>query len=140
MTVTKSTRLSIAEHIYFNQGPDFEMFGFTHRFTAKDTAEEQAFQRRYKIGTDWESLQCGWITEAKYLWIENHGAGRLQLNPSEEESAARANRVTEITFRDEVDLVVYPGESVRISPFNLSLMKIRVRDEPTFITVTLIQR
>jgi len=141
MTATNSgDRLTISEQIYIRhlegEGPTV----FTHRYNTPLSSEEQPYSRRYKIGTVWEDLSVGWITDAKYLWIENHGAGKLQRQPTLSEAEKRANRIVEISFREDPDLFVYPGESIRVSPSNLTSIQLRVRDEPTFVTVTLVQK
>mgnify|MGYP003626866667 CR=1 FL=1 len=139
MTATNGSRLTINEQVYFSQ--EEKPFLLSHRFNTRNVnGDEQPYSRRYKVATVWEPLKCGWVTDAAFLWIQNHGAGRLQKQPTEDEVNQRVNRIIELTFSEDPDILIHPGESIRISPATLEGIQLRSRDEVTPVTVTLIQR
>ena len=138
--VKSPDRLTIIEQVY-HRSKGFDPFTYSLRFNTKlhCSESEQAFQRRYIVGTEWETVSHGWVESPKYLWVENHGADPLNVQPTPEVAAERANRIIEISYRNEPDWLVYPGEAIRVCPSTLDGLMIRSRDEPTRITITIVQ-
>lgn len=135
----ETDRITLCEQIY-HRNLGFEPFHHTIRVSSLLSGTDQVYQRRYKVGLDWEPLDTGWIKEARYFWVENLGAPRGNLQPTPEEVEEASRQLIEISFRKEPDWVIHPKDSVRLCTPHLSGVEIRAREKPTMILITLIPR
>jgi hypothetical protein len=136
-------RVTVVQHVY-HQSPDDQPFAVTTGFNRYLATKEQAYQRKTKVGTDWESLDTGWLNQASLLLIKNEEGKFTQQTPSEEEREESQRKVIEVACgpnlpaNHEPDWLVLPQEEIRVTPADLSRIRIRCQYGIAYFTVTLI--
>ena len=128
-----TNRLTVVENVYF-QEYDGQPSGITSRFGQSLESEEQAYNRKIRIGSGWQSLDCGWVEDAAQLVISNEEGKHLQAYPTEEEQAAIAAKVIEVSFEclppghsPPCMWEILPGQTMRGRPSNVKQILVRCR-------------
>ena len=139
--------LTVVETVYhrpFGQEPKSAEF----RFSRELETNEQVYERRLKVGEEWQPLDCGWLGDnVGMLSIHNHEGESLQVNPTDEEQESISKRIVELAY-DYVDMSEYdygswlvpPGESFRGYPRSPKELRIRCQSGTAWITLYLYPR
>ncbi len=105
-------RLTVVGTVY-HQVPQGEPDSFESRFVRGLEDEEQPYRRQTKVGEKWEAIDFGWLESVGYLVIRNEAGKDRTTKPTNEEKAALAKKVLELTLdtNEEDCWDVLPGES-----------------------------
>lgn len=136
------SRMTVIETIY-HQAPNDEPTSFTSRFSRSLETDEQPYARKLKVGESWQPLDRAsiWLAEAGLLRLVNEEGTNWPTNPTPEQLAEVAAKVVEIGFgADTAAILVPPGESVRFSPADLALIRLRCRSGTARCALALLPR
>lgn len=131
-------RLTVVENVYHQaisdgQGPT----QFESRYSRELDTKEQVYQRRTKVGEDWEPLDFGWIEKVGLLLIRNE-EGKFTEIPTDEENQRTQRKILEVAYCSEGSGWLIPvGESMRGIPTS-KLARIRSHSGVTRYTITVI--
>ncbi len=106
-------------------------------------SREQPVRRTMTVGEEWRPIYAGWLTSCSAVVVHNHEGERRQRIPTEEEKAATAAKVIELSFSASggdgdwrPDILCLPGESQGpFCPANLESVHLRCRKGEARITV-----
>jgi hypothetical protein len=97
--------------------------------------EEQPYQRpRMKVDETARPLDCGWVTRASRVVVENLEGLRLTLMPTQEQMDEIARRIVKVG----ADVIVRPGELVDFEPEDVTKLTIRCLKGEAYINLTII--
>lgn len=129
-------RIVVLDTVYHQAGTDPPITAES-KFSRVLASDEQPYVRRAKIGTEWAPLDTGWIKEVGLFLLVNEEGRRFMINPTDEEKKAVADKVIEVGLAGmEAFCVVHPGESLRLSPTDASVLRFRSRSEGTRFTLS----
>lgn len=105
--------------------------GVRYQFSRELQSNEETWQRRFNVTTEWQPLPLGWIAdnglESSMVRIQNE-EGKFDTIPTPEQQAECDKRIVEIKYDsandDEVWLIL-PQESFRGCPKKCDLLVIR---------------
>jgi hypothetical protein len=127
-------RVVVLEKIY-HQIPGEDPTLITSNFQYDVECDDQVFNRRHKITTDWILIETAWINQASMMIIQNLGPKRPNVQLGPDEMHELETRYMEVSLRgdNEIDLFIPVGQSIRIIPVYLNKLKIRcVRNDTTY--------
>ena len=144
----EQARLGIVEQIYcYPPGAAPTLIDLREGFWLE--TDEQPYQRKLKVGTEWQPLDCGWL-EGKgvsLLVLVNEEGKHLTVVPSEQQKAAVSGRVVELGVQtmygmgDAPGIVpiapLRPGLSLRFAPADAKALRLRSRAGEARVTLTL---
>lgn len=140
-------RLTVVETVYHQPWGE-EPVAVESRFSRDLQTRNQLFERRCRVGEDWQPLECGWLGEAGMLVIENREGRFLQRVPTDEEREAAAAKVLEVGWEPDgatmhdppatAQWIIPPGESIRGQPATLKSLRLRCRSGECRFTVYLL--
>jgi hypothetical protein len=131
-----TAQIVVVETVYYRRAG--QTSAVDSRFSRNVIGEEQRYVREMKIGREWTSLDCGWVEKAGMLVVKNNLV-RFNVLPTAEEKEALGDQILEISFSNrQAEILVYPGESMRIQPINLKDIAVRCGSGKTNITVVII--
>jgi hypothetical protein len=122
-------RVSIVETVY-HQAAMEQPTSTSSRFNRFVDSEEPPYVRpAKKIGEDWTPLELSsHIKEVSFVLIQNLEGKFHLVVPTPEMRAEAKERIIEVITSENGDdnpLLVFPGESLRISPYDAKLIRIR---------------
>lgn len=121
-------RLTVTDNIYYAQpGADPKQIDASYsRFIRTN---EQIYERITHASTTWNKIGSGWIEgKASLVTIRNRYTRDVtNRNPTQAEIEETKKHILEVSFStaDTADILIYPGESCRFTPKDLSRLKIR---------------
>lgn len=120
------SRVTVVEQVY-HQILNGQPHLVESRFSRDLESDEQAYERRLKVGEAGVPLDCGWVTKASQLLIINEEGRNLQVNPTDEERKKLSEKVLEVYYVQSLTSpwLVLPGESMRGCPSTLEGLRIR---------------
>ena len=152
-----SSRLTVVEHVYHEPSDDAGT-NTQRSFSRKLKTNEQPFVRKTKAGSDWRPLATGsWLEDSSMLVLSNDEGG-FQRIPTPEEKRALEDKILEVAVlppppskKDRtmhstkmpecvplVFALVHPGETLRFTPADLSLLHVRSKSSEVKMTLTLL--
>ena len=133
-------RLTVVCSVYhqpFGEQPQ----AFESRFSRALRSNEQPYDHRLTVGSEWVPLDCGWIHDAGMLLLFNEAGRNLRQYPSEEEQQRLAEQVIELRYINQPDgWLIPPGESLRAYPAASDRLEIRCRGEAALIRIVAVPR
>lgn len=105
--------------------------------------DEQPYQRKLKVGPEWQHLDCGWLegNGTSLLVLVNEEGKHLTVVPSEQQKTALALRVVDVGVFSQGLLatvaVLRPGLSLRFEPADAKALRLRSRSGEARVTLTL---
>lgn len=111
--------------------------------------DEQPYQRKLKVGPEWQPLDCGWLDGkgVSLLVLVNEEGKHLTVIPSEQQKAALALRVVEVGAQTLYGMgdapgvvllaLLHPGLSLRFWPADAKSLRLRSRAGEARVTMTL---
>jgi hypothetical protein len=143
-------RITVVEQVYHRPADGGEPTVAETRFSRELASQEQPFERRAKVGEDWQPLEHGWLESAGMLLISNEEGRHLQVNPTDEERLSISRRVLELIYAMEDDellvpqssctWLIPPGESMRAYPSDVSRLCVRCQSGVARFTLRLYPR
>lgn len=140
------TNIAVVEVVYCRR-PGEEPTAVESRFSRWVHTTEQPWTRRFNVGADWQPLDCGWVEQASLLHLANNEGKNLRFVPTKEEEEQTQAKVVEVglsiltTEADrelvEPGWVVFPKETMRVQPIDLSRLRVRCRSGTARCTLTL---
>jgi len=131
-------RLTVVETIYHHSAED-NPTQFECRFCRHLKAKEQPYSRKCKATEEWQALDTGWVERIGMIQVINEEGRRWDVNPTEEEKAAVAERVIKLRSGSGI-WDIPPGESFRGCPAAGSLPMVRCQEGVAKFTVNVISR
>lgn len=123
----RKSRLTVVETIY-HQDADGQPTAVEANYARWLASDEHPFQRRLKVGEEWQRLETGWLEDVSLLVLTNEEGKGLQTIPTDEERVALAARIVEVgTPGSEADWLILPGESLRGRPAAMRQLRFRCR-------------
>lgn len=121
--------MTVVDTVYYQQSGQ-EPTVASSRYNRRIVQDEQPFMRIAKVGTDWISVDTGWVEEAGMLMISNEEDLISGRNPTPEELTDLDGRVIEVAFGDPNDppehrWLILPGESMRAHPSDVKALIMR---------------
>lgn len=143
----RKARLVVVEMVY-HQMPDGQPIDVAIRHSQLLESNEQPFQRRFTVGTEWTRLPLGWfknddgiVLPCSMLVIENRGMDLPQGQLTEAQKNESESRVLEhglfINGWYEITDAVLSGKSIRTCPTELLKIWLRCIKGTTNVTVTI---
>lgn len=126
-------RITIVEKFYF-EAAQGEQLMLTTAYERLSHSLEQPYQRKCKATEAWQKIDSGWLGDnVSMIIIENvEGKGPIQKLLSQEEKNAIQGRILYVSLSDvetpsvaQDGFIVSPGDSLRISPTNVSKVIVR---------------
>jgi len=138
-------RLTVTQSVYC-QIPGMAPFQLSKGFSRWISESQQVYSRTITVGEDWVQLPNGWGTgEVGHLVIEN-GQDGYERQPTREDRAASEAKVVEVGYGAEsgiaarVLFLVPPGESMRVTPVNVTDLWVRCRRGSTQVTIVMVPK
>jgi hypothetical protein len=135
ISVPTGGRIIVVETIYFRPAAadGAGLSAVDARFLRKLKTDEQPFIRHTNVGDQWVKFDCGWVEKPSMIVVENREGIWVQVNPTQEERSEVKKRIVEVCFaprakdEDRCDISIPPGEVLRFSPTDASMLMIRCR-------------
>ena len=140
---THSDRLTVIEKCYH------QVYGESAKALPKSTytrflegSEQETYQRTYKVGEEWTSLDTGWIENASMVILKNLEGTKWTTVPSEEELEEVAKKVVRVSYKVSGDKhwIIEPGESMRGTPSHVQDLVLRCEKGEARITICLVPK
>lgn len=133
--------LTVVDTAYYQPADDFPitLLGNTVCFSRALSSEERPYERVLVVSKEWSLFDLGWIRECSMLLIRND-EGKFQAHPSREQRDRVLQRVVEISFSENVGIIIPPGESCRFCPANIHEIKLRCRVDTAKCRICLVPR
>lgn len=110
------------------------------RFWMPLETDEEPYQRRKKVGEQWEALDLGWISDPSFICVENLEGRPEAVQPSPEEMAAIAARVLELSFDGKESWLINPRQHFLGLPSSAKSILIRCQSGVAAYRVTIFPR
>ncbi len=119
-------RITVVETLYYLP-PREEGQAVGIPFSRELSSSEEAWERKFNVGSKWVPLPIGWVEKPGMLWLRNCEGDGLVVVPTTEERAAIASRVAEIGVAlGDIYIAfarVRPGETIRFEPAGLVFIR-----------------
>ena len=135
-------RITIIETIYHQQ-QDEQPTMIEHKFSKELDTQEQLYQRRTKVGEEWQPIDCGWVgaENTGIIILQNEEGDFPKVIPTEEEREEVNKKILEVSYNgSEYSMLVFPQESIRLHPSSPKDLKIRCRSGNARLTIYAIPR
>lgn len=123
------SRVTVVGSMYF-QGSEGERASAHTQYQRVLESTEQVYERRCKVGEEWEPVDLGWLDKdgaAAIIHIKNE-EGTFKTVPTEEEVLESEEKVLELAFRDTADCwLIRPTDTFRGEPLSMNELMIRCR-------------
>jgi hypothetical protein len=93
-------QITVLETVY-HAAPGQQLTSVTTTWTLPIESDEQVYQRRVRLTSDWQPLDCGWVIDVALVLIKNDGVTPIRVGNAE------------LTF------VLRPGETFRAQPLGV---------------------
>lgn len=140
-------RLSVVEYVHHQQ-PGQQPRSVEHRFCRDLHSGEQTYIRTFQATEEWKPLDTGWLgAEVGHLILINEEGRNPSSQLSPEEKIQLSQRWIELGLYmgEGADLwfvepfaKVRPGESIRLTPYDVSRIRVRCPVSKSRCTITLI--
>lgn len=101
------------------------------KFSRELETSEQPYERNSPttvVTEEWTQVDTGWLETCSQLLILNEEGKHLQTNPSEEQKQETKEKIIEVTLAGDIaHCLIYPGESLRVTPVDLKSVFLRCR-------------
>lgn len=143
---SNAPRLTVVAHLYHSipgqntEGPSPSRF---YRYLDSD---EEAYTRNVKIGTEWSTLDTGWLKDKKHscLILANTNRRVPSKRRTLQQEDADNSKVLEVGIEDIhtgmvlVFAEIAVNEDIRLSPVNIELYRIRCKTGETKYNIYLV--
>lgn len=107
--------ITVVEQVYYRAG-DEDPTHIDTRYSRTLTSHEQVYERRMKVGVEWQAIDTGWIDRCAMFIIKNEEGIGLQRNPTVEQQAGIDTKIVEIGYGEISLFKIPPKESFRGIP------------------------
>ena len=109
-----------------HQLPNEQPTAISLQYVKQLESDEQPYQRRCKVGEEWEVLDLGWIEgKVSLIAIANLEGSFTQVNPTEEEKAESSHKILQIGCGNQALFDIPPKETFVGSPSSVKELRIR---------------
>lgn len=134
--------VTVVESVYHRTSPDHKPLLVDCRSKRTLASDDQPYQRfNLDVGEDWQPLKFDpdWVGPllCGLLIIKNEPT-RFAVNPTPEQRTEAASRVLEVSVSGSAPWLVFPGETFRGVPSDLSLVRVRCRKGSAKYSLTLL--
>jgi hypothetical protein len=134
-------RFSIVETLY-HQPAGEQPTSIASRYYRWLESDKPPYNRKYKIGETWETIDLGSLTKVAHISIYNLEGQFAGINPTHEQVEEALAKVVEVAYSDsdepEGQWIVHPGENHRGTPVDPTMLKVKCRSGEATIRVVII--